>query len=142
MCGSFSTTRYTAYDAGSADLRSSRASFASSKASFPSHPPAEPALARRSWSNPSLSSRPSLSARNSFAQPVRSAALPAGGRAIDRLPQEVMDCVIEQLKVVHRDPLLASCATCYQRDLHSMCMTSKTWRRAARPHMYVARDSR
>ncbi|KAI9673173.1 MAG: hypothetical protein M1817_003035 [Caeruleum heppii] len=33
---------------------------------------------------------------------------------------------------------MASCASCYLRDLHSMCMANKTWRRAARPRMYCA----
>ncbi|KAI9843542.1 MAG: hypothetical protein M1838_002595 [Thelocarpon superellum] len=130
------------------DFRSSKASFTSSRTSL-SWATAETPTTRRSSTlsqvtdcsnGASLASgltRPMpLSQRSSFALPRRDSVPPTGPHAVDRLPQEVLDNVIEQLKVVHADPLLASCTTCYLRDLHSMCMISKTWRRAARPKMY------
>jgi len=49
-----------------------------------------------------------------------------------RLPQEIYDCILEQLKVLHSNPLSASCATCYLRDLYSLALTSRAWDRAVR----------
>ncbi|KAI9840532.1 MAG: hypothetical protein M1837_001546 [Sclerophora amabilis] len=65
---------------------------------------------------------------------------------IHRLPHEISNCVMEQLKNIHMDPLLASCSTCYLRDLYSMALTSRSWNRAVRPTMYesiflVGKDS-
>ncbi|KAI9678880.1 MAG: hypothetical protein M1829_001864 [Trizodia sp. TS-e1964] len=57
-------------------------------------------------------------------------------RPFHSLPQEIYDCIMKQLKILHSDPLSPSCATCYLRDLHSIALTSKTFCRAVTPHLY------
>jgi hypothetical protein len=49
-----------------------------------------------------------------------------------RLPQEVYECIFDQLEALHADPLSPSCATCYLRDLHSLALTSRGWDKAVR----------
>lgn len=76
-----------------------------------------------------------VSQSSSFTGQQRHSRPPTGGKAIDRLPSEVMDKVMAHLRKIHQEPLQASCTTCFLRDLHSICMASKTWRRAARQNM-------
>jgi hypothetical protein len=92
--------------------------------------------ANGSWNLAGLHLPLSESQRSSSTISQRYSRPPTGSKAIDRLPQEVMDNVVAQLRAIHHSPRMASCTTCYLRDLHAMCMTSKTWRRAARQNMY------
>ncbi|KAH0555910.1 hypothetical protein GP486_006143 [Trichoglossum hirsutum] len=52
------------------------------------------------------------------------------------LPPEIFEGVLEQLRIVHSDPLSTNCATCYSRDLHSIALSSRSLYRVVRPHLY------
>ena len=49
-----------------------------------------------------------------------------------RLPQEVYDCILEQLQELHSDRLSPSCTTCYLRDLVALQLTSRSWDKGVR----------
>ncbi|GAD94694.1 conserved predicted protein [Paecilomyces variotii No. 5] len=53
-----------------------------------------------------------------------------------RLPQEVYDCILNQLEVEHNGPQKSGCLTCFQRDLHSLALTSRSWEKAVRSKLY------
>lgn len=44
-----------------------------------------------------------------------------------RLPASILDLVLDRLRDIHFDSTLASCATCYMRDLSSVQLTCKAW---------------
>ena len=53
------------------------------------------------------------------------------GRPIfQRLPQEIYDCILQQLRAFHKDPASQSCQTCHLRDLCSLALTSRAWDKA------------
>lgn len=54
------------------------------------------------------------------------------GSMFKRLPQEVYDCILEQLRELHSDKLSPSCATCYMRDLVALQLTSRSWDKGVR----------
>ncbi|KAI9734673.1 MAG: hypothetical protein M1834_002274 [Cirrosporium novae-zelandiae] len=56
--------------------------------------------------------------------------------AFKLLPQEIYDCILRQIEILHSDPSSPSCATCYMRDLCSLALTSRAWNRAARVRLY------
>ena len=49
-----------------------------------------------------------------------------------RLPQEIYDCILAQLQLLHIASLPAGCITCFMRDLHSLALTSRLWEKAVR----------
>lgn len=52
-----------------------------------------------------------------------------------RLPQRVSDAILNQLELSHTvSP--HGCTTCFQRDLHSLSLTSRFWERAVRAKLY------
>ncbi|KAI9808952.1 MAG: hypothetical protein M1827_007127 [Pycnora praestabilis] len=53
-----------------------------------------------------------------------------------RLPQEVYDCILYQLRIAHSDPLSPSCATCYLRDLYNLALANRAWDKAVRAQLY------
>lgn len=52
------------------------------------------------------------------------------------VPQEVHDNIIRFLRVSHENGKEATCSTCLSRDLSAYSLVSKSWHRAAMPHMY------
>lgn len=48
------------------------------------------------------------------------------------LPQEVYDCVLTQLQLLHTGPSADGCLTCSMRDLHALALTNRAWERAVR----------
>lgn len=51
---------------------------------------------------------------------------------IQRLPLEIYDCILRNLKNFHENPASLSCQTCYLRDLCSLALTSRAWDKAVR----------
>ena len=49
-----------------------------------------------------------------------------------RIPQEVIDVILENLEHLHKDPHQTGCTTCYQRDLHALSLTCRSWEKAVR----------
>lgn len=49
-----------------------------------------------------------------------------------RLPQEIYDCILGQLQLLHTTSFPAGCITCFMRDLHSLALTSRLWEKAVR----------
>lgn len=62
-------------------------------------------------------------------QMLRSTAPPP---VFQRLPPEIYDCILQQLKEFHYAPSSMSCETCYLRDLCSLSLTSRAWDRSVR----------
>ncbi|QKX57303.1 uncharacterized protein TRUGW13939_04415 [Talaromyces rugulosus] len=58
--------------------------------------------------------------------------------AVSRLPASVYACIIDQLQTLHEGPASHQfgCVTCYQRDLHSLALTNRSWERAVRSKLY------
>ncbi|MCJ1318502.1 hypothetical protein MMC15_003832 [Xylographa vitiligo] len=53
-----------------------------------------------------------------------------------RLPLEIYEYILQQLKNIHAEPYIQSCATCYLRDLYNLALVSRTWDRAVRDQLY------
>lgn len=60
--------------------------------------------------------------------------------AIKCLPPAVYDCILRQLQDLHEAPenYQYGCTTCFQRDLHALALTSRTWERNVRSKLYVS----
>ncbi|EED19511.1 conserved hypothetical protein [Talaromyces stipitatus ATCC 10500] len=70
-------------------------------------------------------------------------SLPSSSRqpnepAIKFLPPAVYDCILRQLQDLHEAPenYQYGCTTCFQRDLHALALTSRTWERNVRSKLY------
>lgn len=61
--------------------------------------------------------------------------------AFKHVPQEVYDAILNQLQLLHCGPHQSGCVTCFQRDLHSLSLTCRSWEKAVRAKLYV-RDMR
>jgi hypothetical protein len=75
----------------------------------------------------------SIGSRNSsfiIQQRSRSTAPPPP--VFRKLPSEIYECILQQLKIIHLDRHLQSCSVCYLRDLYSLALTSRTWDKAVR----------
>ncbi|KAJ5215114.1 hypothetical protein N7468_010793 [Penicillium chermesinum] len=53
-----------------------------------------------------------------------------------RIPQEVYDTILESLDHLHKDPHQTGCTTCFQRDLHALSLTCRSWEKAIRGRLY------
>ncbi|KAE8364048.1 hypothetical protein BDV27DRAFT_158196 [Aspergillus caelatus] len=53
-----------------------------------------------------------------------------------RLPLDVLDNVLNQLESLHTSSNQQGCLTCYQRDLHALSLTCRTWEKVVRPKLY------
>ncbi|KAE8372555.1 hypothetical protein BDV26DRAFT_301827 [Aspergillus bertholletiae] len=53
-----------------------------------------------------------------------------------RLPLDVLDNVVNQLESLHTSSNQQGCITCYQRDLHALSLTCRTWEKVVRPKLY------
>lgn len=49
-----------------------------------------------------------------------------------RVPQEVYDVILNNLETLHKAPHHTGCTTCYQRDLHALSLTCRSWEKAVR----------
>lgn len=52
-----------------------------------------------------------------------------------RLPLDVLDNVLNQLESLHTSSNQQGCLTCYQRDLHALSLTCRTWEKVVRPKL-------
>lgn len=120
LTSSTSSLSWESLDFSSESLRSSTSSYAS----FPSSPSIFAAMPPRPTS---LGSK-----HSSFItqQKLRSTKPPPP--VFQRLPLEIYDCILQQLKTFHDNPASASCQTCYLRDLCALALTSRAWDRAVR----------
>ena len=75
------------------------------------------------------------SRRSSFSTQLKARSTQPLAPVFKRLPAPVYECILQQLKVLHNEPYMQSCATCYLRDLHSLALTSRAWDRAVRPRL-------
>lgn len=64
---------------------------------------------------------------------------PPNEPAIRCLPPAVFDCILNQLQDLHESPsnYQSGCTTCFQRDLHALALTSRTWERNVRSKLYA-----
>ncbi|KAJ5443996.1 uncharacterized protein N7458_007868 [Penicillium daleae] len=53
-----------------------------------------------------------------------------------RVPQEVYDVILNNLETLHKAPHQTGCITCFQRDLHALSLTCRSWEKAVRPRLY------
>lgn len=58
------------------------------------------------------------------------------------LPGEVLELILDELKKLHLGPGSESCATCWMRDLCSICLSARKWCKFARTALYVVPYSR
>lgn len=49
-----------------------------------------------------------------------------------RVPQEVYEVIIHHLEELHQGQHQTGCTTCFQRDLHALSLTCRSWERAVR----------
>lgn len=49
-----------------------------------------------------------------------------------RIPQEVYDTILESLEHLHKDPQQTGCTSCFQRDLHALSLTCRSWEKGVR----------
>ncbi|KAJ6093025.1 hypothetical protein N7486_008314 [Penicillium sp. IBT 16267x] len=54
-----------------------------------------------------------------------------------RVPREVYDVIIDNLESLHKAPHQTGCTTCYQRDLHALSLTCRSWEKAVRARLYT-----
>ncbi|KAL3451279.1 hypothetical protein BJX65DRAFT_238359 [Aspergillus insuetus] len=55
---------------------------------------------------------------------------------LKRVPQEVYDNILDQLRHLHTGPNQSGCTTCFQRDLHALSLTCRPWEKAVRARLY------
>ncbi|KAJ5585164.1 uncharacterized protein N7459_004964 [Penicillium hispanicum] len=53
-----------------------------------------------------------------------------------RIPPEVYDVILNNLEHLHKDPHMPGCTTCFQRDLHALSLTCRSWEKAVRGRLY------
>lgn len=49
-----------------------------------------------------------------------------------RLPHEVYEVIIHHLEELHKGQHQTGCTTCFQRDLHALALTCRSWEKAVR----------
>src|SRR4051812_15594318 len=89
--------------------------------SSPTLSSARPAVPHRRTRTTSLSSFGVLRKSHSREHSTSSAQ----SHSFHMSPPEIYDSILEQLRIVHSDPLSTTCATCYSRDLHSIALTAR-----------------
>lgn len=62
----------------------------------------------------------------------------APSEAFDKLPTEILDSILVELRTLHLDIAResATCTTCWTRDLCSLSLVSQKWAAAAQPKLY------
>src|SRR5262249_509203 len=82
-----------------------------------------PMLTKTPWELERGKRRSTLSIRQSKCSSTRS--LPA--HFFQNLPQEIYDCVLQQLEHLYFDSGSECCPSCYLKDVHSLALTSRAW---------------
>lgn len=59
------------------------------------------------------------------------------GEQFSRLPGEVLELILEEVRKSHLAPGSMSCATCMMRDLCSVALSARKWLKFARVALYV-----
>ena len=54
-----------------------------------------------------------------------------------RVTQPLYDLILDKLENLHKDPHQTGCTTCFQRDLHALSLTSRSWEKAVRGKLWV-----
>lgn len=49
-----------------------------------------------------------------------------------RIPHEVYEVIIHHLEELHKGQHQTGCTTCFQRDLHALALTCRSWEKAVR----------
>ncbi|CAG7997974.1 unnamed protein product [Penicillium salamii] len=103
------------------------ASRTSSVSSYRTNYSASTAPTAYSSSSPASSYRQfdSVSSIPKFTEPVQR-----------RVPQEVYEVIIHHLEELHKGQHQTGCTTCFQRDLHALSLTCRSWERAVRGPLY------
>ncbi|KAF9880008.1 hypothetical protein CkaCkLH20_02819 [Colletotrichum karsti] len=101
------------------DSRSRSSSWSSNRSSFES---------RDSWKPDYLQQRPTIPAA------FRKKAKP--GEIFARLPGEVLELILDELKKSHLEKGSNSCATCWMRDVCSVSLSARKWCKFARVALY------
>ena len=87
-------------------------------------------------SNYSVSTAPTVYSPISPASPYRFDSAASLDKILEsvfkRLPQEVYDVILDQLQYLHTGPNQTGCLTCFQRDLHALSLTCRSWEKAVR----------
>lgn len=52
------------------------------------------------------------------------------------MPDEVYECIVQQLEGIYFSDASGTCVSCYTRDLYNLSFTSHSWYRAARQQLY------
>ncbi|RDA84802.1 hypothetical protein CP532_6540 [Ophiocordyceps camponoti-leonardi (nom. inval.)] len=78
--------------------------------------------------------RPTYTTPKTVVQTAKRRAKP--GIAVASLPDEVFEVVTDMLKELHLGPRSESCATCWMRDLCSLCLCNRKLSRIARRALY------
>ena len=73
--------------------------------------------------------------RSSFTVQQRSRSTAPPPPVFKRIPLEIYECILQQLRIVHEGSYLQSCATCYMRDLYNLALVSRAWDRAVRAQL-------
>ncbi|CAG8879116.1 unnamed protein product [Penicillium nalgiovense] len=53
-----------------------------------------------------------------------------------RIPHEVYEVIINHLEELHKGQHQTGCTTCFQRDLHALSLTCRSWEKAVRGPLY------
>ena len=140
------------YDPAIMAFRPQRMSLSSTRSAISWESPEEqyPDILRPETRRSSASSYASLSSGNSIYSTAYTTATSMGSRRssftsqqksrstlppppiFKRLPLEIYGCILQQLKSVHQEQYIQSCATCHLRDLYNLALTSRAWDRAVR----------
>jgi hypothetical protein len=68
-------------------------------------------------------------------RPVTAKPFPA--RIFEELPQEIYECIVQQLQLSYFNDSAGTCTTCYMKDLYSLTLTSRSWERFTQRQLYV-----
>lgn len=58
-------------------------------------------------------------------------------RFFDTLPEEIYDCIVQQLEVLQVNSRYDGCGSCYLHDLCNLSLTTRAWARSAMGRLYV-----
>ncbi|KAJ5908988.1 hypothetical protein N7495_001670 [Penicillium taxi] len=53
-----------------------------------------------------------------------------------RMTQPLYNLILDKLENLHKGPHQTGCTTCFQRDLHALSLTSRSWEKAVRGKLY------
>jgi hypothetical protein len=92
-----------------------------------------PRLVKTPW-EADRSMRATMPLRSTRNRPATGRSLPE--RIFREMPDEIYECVVQQLERSYFSDVAGTCINCYTRDLYNLSLTSHTWYRAARRQLY------